>query len=201
VKVLHSAATVIQFLTEKSEPDEKNTIPSRNFSKTLLLGEIFIFYHFSMPKMFSKRLPLVVILLLSVLTLTGCTLFDKDKTTNQEPSVTQSEQDTVLQYVSIKVLDQNDNLIEQEVQLSEGENLYEILGKAMTSTNNLNIEFDLFEFNGETSFFITTINGYNPSDDNKFWSFKVNDELSTVGISDYMPKAEDVIKFELATIN
>lgn len=154
-----------------------------------------------MRNTFSKRLPVVVILLLSIFTFTGCTFFNNDTNSNGVNTNTQNEEDVVKKTVTVQVIDQNENLIETTTPLIDGENLYELLNKSMISTDNLKFEFDTFEFNDEVSFFITSINGYNPSEDNKFWAFKVNDELSPVGISDYMPQADDVIKFELDTIN
>lgn len=151
----------------------------------------------------SKRLPLTVILVLSVVTLTGCTYFDKAKEViNNNDEIQQEEEVTqVMQKTEITVLDQNGESIVTEAEFSEGENLYEILNKVIYDNEKLKIEFDSFEMDGETSFFITSINGYNPSADNKFWSFKVNGELSQVGISQYLPKADDKVSFELDTIN
>lgn len=151
----------------------------------------------------SKRLPLAVILVLSVVTLTGCTYFDKAKEViNNNDEIQQEEEVTqVMQKTEITVLDQNGESIVTEAEFSEGENLYEILNKVIYDNEKLKIEFDSFEMDGETSFFITSINGYNPSADNKFWSFKVNGELSQVGISQYLPKADDKVSFELDTIN
>jgi len=151
----------------------------------------------------SKKLPLAVILLLSVVTLTGCTYFDKAKEVINNSEETQQEEEVtqVMQKTEITVLDQNGESIVTEAEFSEGENLYEILNKVIYDNEKLKIEFDSFEMDGETSFFITSINGYNPSADNKFWSFKVNGELSQVGISQYLPKADDKVSFELDTIN
>lgn len=151
----------------------------------------------------SKKLPLAVILLLSVVTLTGCTYFDKAKEVINNSEETQQEEEVtqVMQKTEITVVDQNGESIVTEAEFTEGENLYEILNKVIYDNEKLKIEFDSFEMDGETSFFITSINGYNPSADNKFWSFKVNGELSQVGISQYLPKADDKVSFELDTIN
>jgi len=151
----------------------------------------------------SKKLPLVVILVLSVVTLTGCTYFDKAKEVINNSEETQQEEEVtqVMQKTEITVVDQNGQSIVTEAEFTEGENLYEILNKVIYENENLKIEFDSFEMDGETAFFITSINGYNPSADNKFWSFKINGELSQVGISQYLPKADDKVSFELDTIN
>ncbi len=151
----------------------------------------------------SKKLPLAVILLLSVVTLTGCTYFDKAKEVINNSEETQQEEEVtqVMQKTEITVVDQNGESIVTEAEFTEGENLYEILNKVIYENENLKIEFDSFEMDGETAFFITSINGYNPSADNKFWSFKINGELSQVGISQYLPKADDKVSFELDTIN
>ncbi|HRN85715.1 MAG TPA: DUF4430 domain-containing protein [Candidatus Dojkabacteria bacterium] len=151
----------------------------------------------------SKKLPLAVILLLSVVTLTGCTYFDKAKEVINNSEETQQEEEVtqVMQKTEITVVDQNGQSIVTEAEFTEGENLYEILNKVIYENENLKIEFDSFEMDGETAFFITSINGYNPSADNKFWSFKINGELSQVGISQYLPKADDKVSFELDTIN
>lgn len=151
----------------------------------------------------SKKLPLAVILLLSVVTLTGCTYFDKAKEVINNSEETQQEEEVtqVMQKTEITVVDQNGESIVTEAEFTEGENLYEILNKVIYDNENLKIEFDSFEMDGETAFFITSINGYNPSADNKFWSFKINGELSQVGISQYLPKADDKVSFELDTIN
>jgi hypothetical protein len=150
-----------------------------------------------------KRLPAVVILLLSVLVLTGCTYFDKAKeVVTSEQKTTQSEEiEQVSEKVSIEVINENGESIVTETEYSEGENLYEILNNLTYANKSITMLFDSFEMGGETAFFITSINGYNPSADNKFWSFKVNGELSQVGISDYLPKPNDKILFELDTIN
>jgi hypothetical protein len=151
----------------------------------------------------SKRLPLFVILLLSVVTLTGCTYFDKAKEIiNPIENKTQTDEvENVSEKLGIEVLDQNGESIEVEVEFSEGQNLYEILNKAIYENDSLDMSFDSFEFDGEVAFFITSINGYNPADDNKFWSFMVNGEMSPVGISQYFPNTNDKISFELETIN
>lgn len=151
----------------------------------------------------SKKLPLAVILLLSVVTLTGCTYFDKAKEVINNSEETQQEEEVtqVMQKTEITVVDQNGESIVTEAEFTEGENLYEILNKVIYDNEKLKIEFDSFEMDGETAFFITSINGYNPSADNKFWSFKINGELSQVGISQYLPKADDKVSFELDTIN
>lgn len=151
----------------------------------------------------SKRLPLFVILLLSVVTLTGCTYFDKAKEviSNSEKTTESEEVENVSEKLGIEVLDQNGESIEVEVEFSKGQNLYEILNKAIYENDSLDMGFESFEIDGEAAFFITTINSYNPSADNKFWSFKVNDELSQVGIMQYFPNPNDKISFELDTIN
>ncbi|MCA9379813.1 DUF4430 domain-containing protein [Candidatus Dojkabacteria bacterium] len=151
----------------------------------------------------SKRLPLLVILLLSVVTLTGCTYFDKAKEviTNADETTESEEVENVSEKLGIEVIDQNGESIVVEVEFSEGQNLYEILNKAIYENDSLDMGFESFEIDGDAAFFITTINSYNPSADNKFWSFKVNGELSQVGIMQYLPKPNDKISFELDTIN
>lgn len=151
----------------------------------------------------SRRFPLVVILLLSVVTLTGCTYFDKasEVLDNEDRSTQTEEIENETLSTEITVTDQNGESIVYEVEFSEGENMYDILNNAIYQYETLKIDFESFEMDGEIAFFITSINGYNPSADNKFWSFKINGELSQVGITQYYPKANDKISFELDTIN
>lgn len=149
-----------------------------------------------------RRLPIVVILPLSVILLTGCTSLDKAKDLVSDDSSSQiTTENPVSRELTLEVIDQNNDSILKNIEFNEGESLYEILNAVISEPGDLEMEFTSFEFDGKESFFVKSINGYDPAADNSFWSFKVNGELSSVGISDYIPANGDKILFELETIN
>lgn len=74
--------------------------------------------------------------------------------------------------------------------LPEGANGYQLLIAARDQHTN-------FSFSGSDSeygFFVEEINGTtNDASSNTYWSLYINDELSMVGISEYIPTETDVI--------
>lgn len=153
-----------------------------------------------MSKKFFPRLSLLFVVVSSLILLTGCTLFDRTKQTLTPNGNNTSPTESVSQTVTLEITGQDGEKSSREVPLAQGENVYELLNKAIVTSEDLVIEFESFDLDGKQSFFVSSINNYNPSADNKFWAFKINRELSPVGISDAIPNANDVISFELDTI-
>lgn len=151
-----------------------------------------------MRKLVRSYLSVFVFTLLSLTFLTGCTYFKKT-----EDSSNDNVQETVapVSQLNLEIVNQLEETVAYKLNFTEGENVYEVLNRAMVENQDLKVVFDDFEIDGETAFFITTINGYDPSTESKFWSFYVNDEQSQVGISDYEPKAEDTISFKVEVVN
>jgi ABC-type thiamine transport system substrate-binding protein len=151
-----------------------------------------------MRKLVRSYLSSILFAFLSIVFLTGCTYFKK-----ADESVDNTTQETVIpaSQLKLEIVNQLGDTVSYNVDFTVGENVYEVLNRAMVENQDLKIVFDDFEVDGETAFFITTINSYDPSTESKFWSFYVNDEQSPVGISDYEPKAEDKISFKVEVIN
>jgi len=149
-----------------------------------------------------SRLSLLVLATFFVVLLTGCTFFNKTEDISSEE---QREEESEIaeednQTITLQIVDQNETETNIEISLSKGENVYELLNKAMASSENFTIEFDSFEFNGEPAFSISAINGYNPSENNQAWIFKINDGAVSTGISDSFPEDGDIIRFELEAL-
>ncbi len=151
-----------------------------------------------MLKLTRSYLSIFIFTILSLVFLTGCTYFKK-----AEDPIESTTQETALpvSQLSLEIMNQLGETVPYRLNFTEGENVYEVLNRAMAENQDLQIIFDDFEIDGQTAFFITTSNGYDPSTESKFWSFYVNDEQSQVGISDYKPKAEDKISFKVEVIN
>lgn len=134
---------------------------------------------------------------LSLIFLTGCTYFKKT-----EDPTDSNVQETVIpvSQLNLEIVNQLGETTTYDLSFTDGEDVYEVLNRAMVENQDLKIIFDDFEMDGKTAFFITSINGYDPSTENKFWSFYINDEQSQVGISDYEPKADDRISFKVEVI-
>jgi len=47
---------------------------------------------------------------------------------------------------------------------------------------------------------VTSVNNYLPDVSKEFWSFKINGELSMVGVSDYMVQEGDELGFMTDTV-
>jgi len=183
----------------KSPSPRRNTNPEQEFF-TLLLGEFIFFYINFMSKKFFPRLSLLFVVLSSLILLTGCTPFDRTKQTLTPNGNNIIPTESISQSITLEITGQDGEKSSREVPLTQGENVYELLNKAIVTSEDLVIEFESFDLDGKQSFFVSSINNYNPSADNKFWAFKINRELSQVGISDAIPNANDVISFELDTI-
>jgi len=68
--------------------------------------------------------------------------------------------------------------------------------------NNLASKDSTFSYTTQTASFgafITTFNGTTADATKEFWSFKVNGEDSSVGISDFKPQNNDLIQFTLTS--
>lgn len=149
-----------------------------------------------------KKLLVAVVLPLSLILLTGCSYLDqaKDKLSDNNPTQTPVEQ-PVAQSLELEIVNQDDTQDLRTLEFEEDETLYEILSREISNSEDLSIGFDAFEFDGKEAFFIKSINGYDPSTDNAFWSLKVNGEPSSVGISDYKPAAGDKVLLEPEALN
>lgn len=137
-----------------------------------------------------------VSVLISLVIFTGCSYIDDLKKGEADTSQVyeQGEQ------VTLTIVDDEGKTFSYDLDYMENESAYQLLQRAMESNESLDIEFDEFAFDGETSYFIKSINGYNPTDDNSFWLFNVNNEMSSVGISSYIMNEGDRISFELDEI-
>ncbi len=150
-----------------------------------------------MRKVSRAVLYILVLIVLPLTTLTGCTFFDRSKeteTTVQPTSIATAQ-------VALEVTNQLNESTTYELSIPQGANVYELLNQAMIDNSSLTVEFDDFEIDGDLAYFVSSINGYNPSLENKFWSFYVNDELSQVGIIDYYPKTGDEVSFKVESVN
>lgn len=151
-----------------------------------------------LKNLFNKSF-IVLFALFSLVLLTGCTLFDgPGNTQTSDEGVNLS--DMVEESVMVKVTDQEGNELTEEVPLSQGESVYELLNKLAVNSDTMVIQFESFDFNNEPAFFVSSINGYNPTADNAFWAFYVNGEMSPVGISDSYPSDGDEISFRVEAI-
>lgn len=147
----------------------------------------------------AKSLSLIFITL-SLLFFSGCSVVDRfqeSKANNNESSQVQEQ----TQDIAVSITDKDGVKQNYQINYQNGETAYDLLQRVETENPELSIEFDGFEFDGETSYFITSINGYDPSGDNMFWVFNINEDLSTVGISSYEVQPSDKITFTLDEIN
>lgn len=143
-----------------------------------------------------NHLSLLVVITSSIFLLSGCTFFNKT-----DPDYVGEEKSNPVPIeefsVSLHIIDQNGEEISSSIPLEKEENVYELLNKAVINSDTLTMEFEFFEMNGQEEVSVNSINGYNPSEDNKAWTFKINDALSPTGLLETFPEDEDIISFEL----
>lgn len=150
------------------------------------------------PKL--SRLSIVVLAVFSVFLLSGCTFFNRNTDSTSEE---QGDELKVIEEnfsVSLQIIDQEGEEINSNIPLARGESVYELLNKAVIISDNLTIEFDFFEMNGEEEVFVSAINGYNPANDGKTWVFKINGEPSSTGMFETFLEDGDTISFELEAL-
>lgn len=79
--------------------------------------------------------------------------------------------------------------------LEQGSSAFDLLIKA-AKESTFSFEYSESEF----GIFITSINGYEPDINSEYWKFLVNGEVAQVGVSDYILKDGDWVRFELEKI-
>lgn len=128
---------------------------------------------------------------------TGCTFFGRtDK--NEPPE--KSEEELVLEKTrsaTLIIVDQSSEETEVPLTFIEGENVYEILNKLMFSEVDWQFEFDHYQVNNQGEIMVTSVNGYNPSEDELSWVLKVNGQTSPNGLLETRPREGDAISLEL----
>lgn len=75
----------------------------------------------------------------------------------------------------------------------DGESAFSFLERTAKENSDFTFEYEEFSL----GMFITTINGVKADSNSEFWSFKINGNDASVGVSDYILKNGDVISFEL----
>lgn len=149
----------------------------------------------------SAKFLTILFLSLSVLFFTGCRV--NQEVITQDSASTDLIQELGLEESSLVNLSVINNLGEElsfSSGFSDGDTAYSFLQRLDEENENLTIEYNSFDFNGTPSYFITTINGYNPEVDNSYWSLYVNGEMSSVGISEYSLQPGDTISLEVESI-
>ena len=81
-----------------------------------------------------------------------------------------------------------------------GESAYDTLIRTDYDFDELTLEFEEYEFDGVSSYFLTTINGYTPDTNVAYWEFQVNGEPSFTGLADYMMQPGDDISFNVVEL-
>lgn len=131
-------------------------------------------------------------LVLAAFVLSGCSAINQNSETLPSPTPVQEQSQEVLLEIT------GAEAVTETYQMSyvEGESTFDILTRATQENSDLTIDFQEFEFGA----FLKSINGYDPSGDNKFWFFEINGVQSEVGISDYTVQSGDQIVFLVETI-
>lgn len=143
------------------------------------------------------KLKILIILIFSILILTGCTPYNTSNKNSSKETTNISENSVTILNATLKITDKEGTELIVEVPFSEGENLYEILNSAMISNDNLKIEFDSYIFNNGEEYLVRSINGYDPEVDHKIWNLQINGKDSTSGILNTFPKEGDFISYSL----
>lgn len=73
----------------------------------------------------------------------------------------------------------------------EGANVLNVLKELDEQDETFTFSYEDSQFGA----FVTSINNYLPDISKEFWSFKINGELSMVGVSDYAVQEGDVLTF------
>ena len=84
-------------------------------------------------------------------------------------------------------------LIVENVDFEEGESLFSVFERALQTKG---IEFSYKDYGGSMGVFITSVASTSSKGD-KWWQYFLNGKYANVGISNYKPKAGDVIEFRL----
>ncbi len=110
-------------------------------------------------------------------------LFDKKPEVNDEVQVT----------YSLTVTAQGENVYNGNVTAAEGTVLFDSMVDALEKA-----DIEVIYENGEYGAFITSIGGYAQNyDENLYWTFTLNGEITMEGASDIVPAQGDAVAFTL----
>lgn len=113
--------------------------------------------------------------------------------------ITEINQDEVYIYIEEGCSDFNSkrtDVREYCVEYKDEESAFDIMKRLGEESDEFNFEYNDSEF----GVFITGINGREAKEDEEFWSFLVNEEMSTVGVSGYSIKLNDNLGFKIEEI-
>ena len=97
------------------------------------------------------------------------------------------------QYFSLEISSTDNVLSTYQVSFASGSSLADILHKLSDDSEDFKIVTDSSDF-GEL---VTSINGITANTSNEWWRLQVNGLDSQLGISDYKPRQNDLIRFIL----
>jgi len=78
----------------------------------------------------------------------------------------------------------------------EGDNAFKVMKKVENNSDNFTFGYDESDY----GIFVTSINNYHPDTESQFWSLYINEEMSMVGVADYMINSGDEIMFKLEEV-
>lgn len=127
----------------------------------------------------------------SIFIFTGCTYIDQlrdrfEQATEQAPD----------QY-TISITDETGTSQSYQLDYIEGESLYESLNRASLINSEILVEFDVVEEGDDVLFVVSSLNGYNPSEDKKSWIYKVNGEKLDSPLTEVFINIDDQVSFEI----
>lgn len=135
----------------------------------------------------------------TVLGLLGLGSYLKNRESNDQDSSSDVLSATVNQ-VTVEVKQDENNTTGYQIEFNENESVYDLLLRLQSKNVGFTVVSQEFDFDGQKSYFITTLNGVSPDPASQFWKFQVNGIDSSVGISDYFVNNEDTITFVIDNI-
>jgi hypothetical protein len=79
---------------------------------------------------------------------------------------------------------------------SEGKSAFDVLREIDEQQEDFSFSYDEYDF----GIFISSLNHYHPDTLEQFWAFYVNDEMSMVGVSDYLVLDGDKLTFAVEDV-
>jgi hypothetical protein len=138
-----------------------------------------------------------ILLLLSAIGISVAgTSFYKERSKNPETEQTTQNTQSVEQKHTVTIQDQSGKNAVYETKHVESETALDLLKR-------LDAESDTFTLGTKEYSFgtmVVSINGYEPDSSKQFWSFEVNGNMSSEGVSAYKIQKDDSITFKIESI-
>lgn len=143
-----------------------------------------------------KQRVIALIIILVILSGTGLGVYKYSESRKKASIQSTTIQENKSEKLKVEVVNEKGELSAYTTNLKEGTSAFDALKQLKSENKGFTFEFKEYSFGP----FITSINGFQPDSSKQFWSFYVNDKVSSEGVGAYKIKKGDIIKFKVENI-